>query len=242
MSETTIVKNEKFRERNQRDTLARMDYWDWVREQVEEVLAERGEKLSELSRASGVKYSRLYAFMSGQNATIRQDAVKALSQVTGRNLSETRATMNSSGQIHDDSPRSSGNPLDDEIPVVDIHHFPAVIPEGQLRETLSNVRHGWHRRSAQDPKDPDLFYLTVNERIGRRIEPGDDVLVSPATRPRHGSFVAVRVKAEDLVRTGRFLVVGKARSVELGSGEVLAETDFEVIGTILRGSIDLDLP
>lgn len=119
---------------------------------------------------------------------------------------------------------------EDEIPVVDIRYFPRRIPEGQMRQALNNARHSWHRRAAHDPKDPDLFYLTIHEKIGR-AEPDDELKVSPAIKPYDGARVAVELA--DRVEIAEYLIFGDQRVVRFRSGSKLPEAECNILGTVI---------
>lgn len=134
----------------------------------------------------------------------------------------------SPGQAGPNTIQSYAGPPLRLVPAVDIRRYPRGWKRGSPMQELRDRQYGVRETQSQDP---DAHYIRIDEKVGRRGEPGDEALVSPAYPPVDGDFVAI--DCEMGVKVGRFTDLGDRRYVELtASGQRVHE--FSVIGTVLK--------
>lgn len=201
-----------------------MDYWEKLRETVQQCMDKGGLPLTQVARKSGVGYKALQAFMSGQNSTMRPQAVESLSAFA-QALGVSSANV---GQAHKLPLQLSGFPL--LVPVVDIRLFPE---QGKGSDLVAKIERIKIFSKPSSVADELAFGVRMNEPIGE-IQTGDVLIVSPQTKPMPGRAVGVRVDGELHIgqldeRDGE---VGVSLGPEDGDG-FIAESEYELMGSVV---------
>lgn len=214
-------------------TLARyslgMNYQEEIREVLIEAIEQSGLYLTDLAgRVEGLTAKNLSQFKT-RRSFLGPDLTEGLARVLHVDIREIVAR-----HLGVDTLQLSGVPGSGRlVPAIDARIFPVGAPFDRLLPEILKRPHAMYETSSQDPQ---AFYLILDERAGRRAEPGDRALVLPSVAPMDGRFVAIEVEGRAMV--GRYLLVGESPLALLSDGRRVQS--FRVLGSVLEFSARMD--